>query len=128
MVMKFAVDTLRKKAERLHREYEALCVVTNTLTISDRNRIDLEKEKIHAARKTELPKIIAQLEHAIFDRRKDWGFRVPTSKIVEILARVESAPKGELVRISKAGISEICAGYEKYWIIFNDLPAHTLIE
>jgi len=127
MAVKFAVDKLREKAKRLHREYEALCVFTNRLTTSDRRRVEFEREKLGTAKKSALPPIIRKLEQAISDFRKDWGFLVPNSEIVEILAEIESAPKDELARMSKAGIGDICTGYKKYWVIFDDLPSHTLV-
>jgi len=89
MAVKFAVNKLREKAQRLHREYKALCVFNNMLTANDRNRFELERHKLGEAKKNQLRRIIKQLEDAIADLRRDFGFRVPNSDLVKILEKVE---------------------------------------
>src|SRR5215475_7620302 len=102
MAVKFAVNKLREKAQRLHREYDALCVFNNMLTANDRNRFELEKHRFGEAKKDQLRRIIKQLEDAITDLRRDFGFRVPNSELVKILDKVEGLPKGKVLRMSKS--------------------------
>lgn len=129
MPVEFTINKLREKARRLHREYEALCVFCNTMTAEDAARFEYEKGRFAEARKPELHRTIAKLNNAIAGHRRLWGFRVPNSEVVKILEKAEQGrSRGQTLRLSKLWVSDICSGYYQHWIIFKDLPAHTMIE
>jgi hypothetical protein len=98
------------------------------LTVADRNHLDLEKQAINKAKKTDLYSVIKRLEDAIIQVRKDFGFRVSNSELVKILVMIERRPRGRAVRMNKSWLSQICTGYKKHWEIFDALPAHVMIQ
>ena len=127
MAVEFAVQKLRKKVHRLHREYTALCVIGNMLTVTDRDRFEREKQRFNDLNKHELHPIIQKLEKEIADVRRDFGVRVPNSVLVKLLDKIEAMPADVLPQMNKMWLSEMCSRYGKNWPIFDTLPAHAMI-
>src|SRR5437870_252210 len=112
MEVRVGLKRLRTKVQRLHREYEAMLVISNRLTIGDRGNLDRQKENITHATKSGLQRMIRGLQEAIKEYRTHFGFKAPSLELFQILDRVEMAAKnGKLLRITKDWIEEICTGY-----------------
>jgi hypothetical protein len=128
MAVKFAVDKLRDRAQRLHKEYEALCVLSNSLTINSRALLDSIKSLYADANKTRLREGISRLEKAIANLRRDFGFRVSNSEVLEIVEGFKELPENRTALMNKEWLDDICTGYKKYWPLMKGLPAHAMVE
>jgi len=129
MEIRSGLKRLKAKAQRLHRLYEAMLVISNSLTIAERQALERDKEQISNAKRSDLHRLIPDLEKALVVYRAEFGFKAPNSELIEILERSEATPEGKLLRVTKDWIEDLCSGYNKFAKdFFAKLPAHALIE
>ena len=122
-----AREKLRHRVLKRYRYYEALCIVTNRISVNDRKTFTDTKETILGANKSKLQKYAQEVELEIKKLRKHYGVMAEESEILEIALLVEKAPGDSISWIPKTRYRELFSQPERMLTNFNILPEHIFI-
>jgi hypothetical protein len=126
-MIKFQIDKLRSKADRLLREYQAIYCLINGMTIQIRQDFKRDRGAIANRDKKELQKAITVCNHEIRELRKMYGVKAPNSDIIELAEMAESAPHGQFLLIPKYFLDDIFSDYGRILSDYSKYPCHMRI-
>jgi len=116
----------RAKAKRLYRVYEAILAITNSLTISDKERVNAAYGRIERLDKSTLRKRLHELEKEVTQLRKRFGVKATDSQLLDILDKTQIVP-GRLLQVMKHHLSKLVSNYEEIFPLFALLPEHAYL-
>ena len=116
----------RAKAKRLYRVYEAILAITNSLTISDKERMNAAYGQIENLDKSTLRKRLHELEREVTQLRKRFGVKATDSQLLDILEKTQIVP-GRLLQVMKHHLGKLVSNYEEIFPSFAILPEHAYL-
>jgi len=117
---------LRVKALERFREYEAIYVLINAMTVDIRKDFDRNKAGLENFNRNQLRSSIRRIEDEIKSLRDRYGITASNTTLEEILERIETF--NDIVLIPKYELKKYFKAYENALPTFLDLPEHTYIE
>lgn len=117
----------KNKAKLLFREYEAILVLINQMTVDRRNYFNEIKEKIDNYDKHELREFTKRIKSDITYLRNYYGAKIPNSSIVEYLEKIEANCGKGICYVAKFKLKDIFKNYHKSMLDFSWLPEHSKI-
>lgn len=118
------MDLIRLKALRLYRIYEAILVLTNSMTVETRKGMEASKNAIKSKKGWEVRNFVKTIKMEVSKLKKHYGVKVSNLDLLKLLEEVESAPPGLFLLIPKYFLKEYFEFYNNVFPDFNDLPDH----
>ena len=118
--------SLKDKAKKLYREYEAIYTLINAMTVSIKERMCRTHEVIERLDRTKLRNFIQGTRKEVSKLRHLYGVKRSNTEIVELLEIAERG-SGALLLIPKNILRTFFSHYEKALPDFNAYPEHTRI-
>jgi len=119
---------LRGKAQRLYREYAAILILTNQVTVQTKGQLDSSKAYILRSNKSELRELIQQLEEKIPRLRQEFGVISPRAELIRLSDMAEATPHEKpYLLIPKYLLQAFFSHYERALPRFPVLPMHAQI-
>ncbi len=118
--------SLKDKAKKLYREYEAIYTLINAMTVSIKEKMCRTYAVIEKLDRTKLRNFIQDTQKEVSKLRHLYGVKRPNTEIVELLESAERS-SGSLLLIPKNILRIFFSHYEKALPDFNAYPEHTRI-
>lgn len=118
---------LRNKAKHVVREYEAIIILTNRMTIELKNEFSEINIKIDTLDNKQLLMLIDSINREAFQLRNHFGVRVDNSFLVELADDIENAPGKNICYVAKYLLEDCFKRYNRVFRGFNGLPYHAKI-
>ncbi len=116
---------LKSKAENLYRRYRAVKVLTNGLSVEERQRMDKSLENIQRMEPDELRTRLPEIEKETDDLCKLYGVIGELEDLEKYVGIKEDQPPIRF--LAKFGLEQLFTHYEHRLPMFSDLPPHARI-
>jgi len=117
----------RAKVKSLFREYEAILVLLNLMTINRRLNYNRKRDEIDNFDKKALREFKEKIRSEISELRNLYGVKVSNSILVDCLEKIESEIGNKLCYITKFKMKEFFKNYNKIMLDFDKIPEHSKI-
>ncbi len=116
---------LRSKAESLYRKYRAVLILTNSLSVEERQRMDKGLEKIQSMELDDLRARLPDIEKETTNVCKKYGVIGEFEELEKYIGA--EGDQHPIKFLAKFGLEQLFSNYERRLPIFSDLPPHARI-